>query len=226
MMEYWQGQKIRIQDELEPKVPEDRKAIQLSFSFWKAEAKKLLSILLPFLQSGAENGVSVQQMANADIGLDWTLAHTDAANWARVYCGELVKNVTNTTQKRVAAQVANWFEQEGRTFPDLVNAIAQDPAFNEVRARLIATTEATRAHVKGELMAAQHMERAGFYEYKKRWDTANDDIVCAICGPLGESDPVDGVRGLFTTINGDQIEGPPAHPGCRCGVSMIPVVTE
>ena len=226
MLAYWQGQKIRIQDELEPKIPEDRKAIvQLTLGFWKEEAKKLLSILLPFLQSGAENGVSVQQAANTGIGLDWTLVNTDAANWARVYCGELVTKVTDTTRKRVGAQVANWYEMQDRTFPDLVNAIANDPAFNQARARLIATTEATRAHVEGELMAAGHMEDAGFYEYLKRWDTANDDRVCQICGPMHGVE-VKGVRAMFDLPNGDQKEGPPAHPGCRCGVSMIPVVPE
>ncbi|NIV32438.1 MAG: hypothetical protein GWN58_24250 [Anaerolineae bacterium] len=225
MLDYWQGQKIRIEQELEPQIPEGRKAVQLSFAFWKEEAKKLLGVLLTSIQQGAENGIAVQQRAiDAEgLSLDWTLVNTDAANWARVYAGELVKKVTDTTKKRVGAQVANWYEQADRTFPELVQMIAEDPAFNRARARLIAMTESTRAHVEGELMAAGHMEDAGFYEYVKRWGTARDDKVCAICGPM-DNTKVMGVRGLFKLPNGDKKEGPPAHPGCRCGVSMIPRV--
>jgi len=223
MLQYWEGQKRRIIDALEERVPDDRKGVQLTMPFWRQEAKNLLAILLPLIQRGAENGVTAHEVAftqATNISLDWTLAHTDAADWARRYCGELVKGVEDTTSRRVAAQVSNWIETQDRTFPDLVSAIAKDPAFNEKRARLIAATESTRAHAEGEMTAAETAEAEGYVEYIKRWDTARDDRVCEICGPLDNQEVI-GARATFDTLVGP-LEGPPAHPNCRCGLGMIP----
>ena len=66
MLDYWQGQLQRIQAELTPKMPDDRKAIQLSLGFWRDEAKRLLKILLPHIQMGAEGGVTVHQATVAE----------------------------------------------------------------------------------------------------------------------------------------------------------------
>jgi hypothetical protein len=42
------------------------------------------------------------------------------------------------------------------------------------------------------------------------WNTANDDLVCAICGPLNQQE-----RPLDEPFDGG-IERPAAHPRCRC----------
>ena len=221
---YWQDQKIRIQRALEPRIPEDRKGgIQLPLPFWAGEERSLLSILLPFLQRGAEAGVAIQQgiVESMGIGIDWTLPFTEAADWARKYGGKLVRGVTRTTRDKVGVDVANWLEIPGSTLEDLTRTL-MDPSnytFSRQRAKLIAITETTAAYARGEMTAARELEKAGYFEYEKVWQTNNDDIVCDICRPL-HNFTIQGVRGLFP--NGTQ--GPPAHPGCRCWVNTVPRV--
>lgn len=223
MVDYWQGQLQRIQVELTPKVPEDRKAIQLSLGFWRDEAKRLLKILLPHIQMGAEGGVTVHQAAVAEmsIGVDWTLPFTEAADWARKYCGELVTKVTDTTRRRIGTQVANWIETE-HTLPDLWKQLAEDHAFSRSRAKLIGTTEATRAYAEGELTAARQLEKESVFEYIKMWESIPDDNRCEICENL-QAATVKGIKTPFQSMVGP-LQGPPAHPGCRCAVTTRPMV--
>ena len=223
---YWQGQRIRVQEALEPRIPDDRKGIQLPLPFWNNEEKSLLSILLPFLQKGAEGGVSVQQgiVESLGIGIDWTLPFTRAADWARKYGGKLVRGVTRTTRDRIGVQVANWIEQPDKTIDDLWRSIMDDHAFSRARARLIAITETTAAYSRGEIVAAQQLEKEGYFEYEKVWQTANDDRVCPICEPLHNMVVV-GTRGKFDSVAGT-LTSPPAHPGCRCWINTIPRVPD
>ena len=252
LIQYWQGQKQRIQKELEPRIPDDRKqlavlwqdykargglvrpeaqmdeelkaVVQLSLPFWEDEQALLLSILLPLIQQGAEGGVHLQaaMMEALNINYDWTLAHTQAARWARQYTNRLIKDITETTAQRVQEQVANWIESREHTLPDLWNALMEDPAFDARRAQLIAATESTRAYAEGDRVAAKQMEKEGWFTYEKEWQTARDDRVCVICEPM-QSEKVQGVDGVFNTAAGELL-GPPAHPACRCWHNMIPKV--
>ena len=74
-------------------------------------------------------------------------------------------------------------------------------------------------NARGEMTAAWTLEKEGYFDYEKEWQTANDDIVCGICEPL-HGTRVRGTKANFP--NGTK--GPPAHPGCRCWVNMIPQV--
>ena len=223
---FCQGQRGRVQQALEPKIPESRKAISLSDRFWTSEEERLLSILLPLLQEGAEGGVAVHQaiVERMGIGIDWTQPNTEAAKWARKYGGKLITQVTETTRNRVNVAVGNWLDTPGSNLGQLWAQIAKDPAFDARRAKLIAITETTNAYAQGELTAAREIEKAGYFEYEKQWETNNDDIVCEICRPLqyDGTNAVQGVRGLFP--NGTQ--APPAHPGCRCWVNTVPRVPQ
>jgi len=224
LIAYWQGELQRIQEELEPQIPEDRKvAVQLSF--WTKEAKRLLAILLTFLDAGAIGGVE-GLAAEAGIDIDWTAAITDASRWARQHAAQLVTKVTDTTKERIRIIVANWMETE-HTFPELWKQLVQDQAFSPYRAKLIAATETTKAYAEGKMIGAEQLEKEGWYAYQKVWQTANDDRVCPICAPLqyNGNNAANGVRGTFNTLAGE-LEGPPAHPGCRCWVNMIPRVPE
>jgi len=220
LMGFWYSEQQRLYAELEPQIPPDRKvAVQLAF--WSAEARHLLAILLPFLQRAAEKGV-LAQAAAAGIDLDWTAAMTEASKWAREHCAKLVKGITDTTRDRIRNIIANWMETE-HTFPQLWRQIMNDMAFSRYRARLIAATETTKAYAEGKMIGTEPMEAAGYFEYDKKWQTANDDIVCPICLPMNQK-TVRGVRTEFDISKIGPLQGPPAHPGCRCGLSMIPRV--
>jgi len=219
LLTYWQGQQRRIMDMLEPQIPESRK-VALQMSFWNDETKRLLAIILPLLQSGAEEAV-MAEAALAGIEVDWTAAITEASKWARQYAGELVDGITDTTKERIRSIVANWMETE-HTFPQLWRQLVADQGFSQRRAKLIAATETTKAYAEGKMIGVETIEKQGYFEYEKQWQTARDDNVCLICKPM-QGKTAKGVRGAFDTLAG-QLEGPPAHPGCRCWHNMIPKV--
>jgi rubredoxin len=70
---------------------------------------------------------------------------------------------------------------------------------------MIAVTETTRVFAEGNKLA---WDSTGVVSGSK-WQTANDDLVCPICGPLNEQ------------VTDDE---PPAHVNCRCW--KRPVVDE
>ena len=234
MIEYWQGQQERIIKRIEPKVPKDRKGISelpdlLNATFWDQEMRSLLQVLVPFIQQGAEAGVALHAAAIEPLGIavDWTMSYTEAADWARKYGGKLVRNVTRTTRDRVGVSVANWIDS-GESLPALTRRFMQeDYGFSRHRARLIAQTETTAAYSRGELTAARALEKQGYFEYEKQWETVRDSDVCQICEPL-QYDGTNAVKGVMTNFDTKVggIKGPPAHPGCRCWVNTVPVIVE
>lgn len=228
----------RVKAELEPRIPADRKAINIPMSFWREEASRLLSILLNFVNTGANGGVRRAQavVEEIGIGLDWTMPFTQAADWARRHCAELVSfdpdtpmSIINTTRERIRASVANWIETPDMGLPDLWKQLQEDHAFSRYRAELIAQTETTRAYAEGEMAGAKAMEEQGYIKYQKEWKTvalfgSGPGTVCPICEPLHNT-TVDGTDGEFDTAVG-MLLGPPAHPGCRCWINVIPSIPE
>ena len=77
------------------------------------------------------------------------------------------------------------------------------------RAEMIATTETTRAVVEGERAAVEQMTKETGIELVPIWLTANDEMVCPVCGPRHKKPITDGVF-------------PPLHPRCRCGAAYEP----
>lgn len=74
-----------------------------------------------------------------------------------------------------------------------------------MRARNIAETEATRAYAQAALRAYAASQVVTGFVFK----TANDEIVCDVCGPLA------GKR--FDLDDTEHV--PPLHPRCRCWAS-------
>lgn len=145
-----------------------------------------------------------------DFGIDWELANEDAERWAQQYGYALVNRLNNTTRRRLAAEIAEW-TQNSETINQLAARLSG--LFDARRARTIAVTEVTRAYAQGNQAA---WARSKVID-AKRWNTANDELVCPICGPL---------NGRIVPLSGtfDGIDNPPAHPNCRCWIT--PVVME
>lgn len=207
-------------------MPEARKATDLPDSFWELEVDELQNVLMPLMQEAAKQAVA-QIAAEAEAlgaGVDWTLVNTAAAKWAREYTAKLVKGITDTTNKAVAEAVAGWIETPGATLGDLIAQLDDLMAFDIQRAQTIAVTEVTRAYTQGNLATGREVEKLGFFTYRKKWNTNNDEIVqeCPICWPL-HNQTVDGIDAEFDTEAGP-LDGPPAHPRCRCWITMAPVV--
>lgn len=152
--------------------------------------------------------ISVKQFENIGLGFDWTLAHADARDWADRYVGELITRIDDTTRRHVQQAVSQWISN-GDPLRVLVSQLA--PTFGRNRAELIASTEVTNAYAEGTIRGYRV---AGYAETEPKqkpaahprcrcrialkinndgsanyvWLTANDELVCPICGGLNGSD--------------------------------------
>ena len=146
-------------------------------------------------------------------GAVWDLVNEDALEWARTYEYGLVKGISNTTVKILQQEVGDWIES-GEPLDVLVDRISATTVFGEVRADAIASTEVTRAFAQGHLIAWQQDSTVE----GKSWHTAQDEMVCPICGGLSGTSV--GIDDLFDTGEG-LVDSPPAHVRCRCWVRPV-----
>lgn len=175
------------------------------------------------------------------IGIDWTLVATYVLEWLDGYAFELIRDLDQTTQDALRGAIQRW-AQNGLPLSDLVDELVTLGIWSRERAELIASTEITRAYAQGQIRAWQ---QTGVVR-SMRWNTANDERVCPICGPLGgleigEDGAIPGsigqqlAGGIVTELGspflhpggngragrfeGRTYEAPPAHPRCRCWVT-------
>jgi hypothetical protein len=143
------------------------------------------------------------------VQFDLTQAHQQAAEWSRRYTFDLIKGLNDTTRTVLQDALSQFNATPGMTRAELEMLIS--PAFGEARAAIIASTEVTRASSQA-LNQCQEQLRAEGVEMSRRWLTAVDDLTCSICRPL---------NGLKEDQWANQFpDGPPAHPACRCSLSL------
>lgn len=192
-------------------------------SFWRMAGQELRLRLEPLLKDVYLNAAQ-QLLTEAPITIDWTLANRNAAMWAKQYSFQLVRNINSTTQQRLQDIFSGFFTDRGKTVGDLRKLIAAEVDDLRVRmrdgstrimtsaerAKLIATTEVTRASVEGEKAIIKEIESAGI-EMVAIWETQRDAKVCPICRPRQGKAQGDGWT-----------NPPPAHPGCFCNLRYEP----
>jgi len=181
-------------------------------AYWTAERAALTAALLPAIEAtvmaGAQAAVAELE-AIMGIGVDWALINEAALEWARTYTFDLVKGVTETSRNLLQTQLANWIEA-GESLPQMWKRL--DPIYGPVRAKMIGTTEVTRAFAQGNELAWRESRVIS----GKKWHSALDERVCPICGSLhGEVVPI-GQPFSDGSMN------PPSHVNCRCWI--LPVV--
>lgn len=167
------------------------------------------------LQDGVDLGVSVavDQLGRVGIGLDYTLPHVAAREWALRYTDELLVQMGATTRAGVGQAIARWVDN-GEPLQALISDL--QPFFGPRRAELIASTEVTRAYAQGSVEAY----RASGVVKEQEWRTANDEIVrqCPYCAPMhGRRAPL-GQAWQHPSFGPIEI---PAHPRCRCWVTGV-----
>jgi SPP1 gp7 family putative phage head morphogenesis protein len=170
--------------------------------FWDEVATTLLEIYF----SGVDGGVDALPPA-VRVLADFDHVNTKALEFAKQYRYTLIKGITNTTRTQVQTAVSNWI-QSGAPLDALEATLER--TFGGVRAQMIAQTESTRVFAQANRDA---FESTGLVD-QVVWQTAVDDLVCPICGPL---------HGTHIGI-GDIDALPPQHINCRCYV--LPVVSE
>lgn len=89
------------------------------------------------------------------------------------------------------------------------------------RSRTIARTERMRAHNQARLLSYQQAIESGLASSehsRKEWQTGPFDV-CPIC--VSTAGQKVKVNEQFTLPNGAQVDCPPAHPNCRCNMTMV-----
>jgi len=165
---------------------------------------ELKATLGPELAQAVYEGVVYYATTTVAI-FDPAVVNTRALDWARNHVSDLAAQLDDTNRKAVQAAVSKFIETPGMTRQDLVNLL--EPSFGAYRAEMIATTEVTYAYSASSGIYVDTLREAGI-EAHRRWLTAEDEMVCPICGEL----------------NGKPEEEwdtePPAHVNCRCGIGI------
>lgn len=139
--------------------------------------------------------------------------------WVEEHALETVEGISKTTREAIRRLLEQEFEGEFDVH-DLADQI-EDLIGDESRAENIARTETMRASNQGQLEAWDQATEAGVLtgDEKKEWIVTPDDRLCPICEPMeGELAPLDGTF----DVDGTRVDGPPAHPRCRCTVGLRP----
>lgn len=196
--------------------------MMLDAEFWEHEIEEMYQILFPTLSTAAAEGVAEgAAYLGGTVGISWDLANGAAYEWARTYGYDLVKGINERTAAMIAEKTSAWIES-GEPLESLIDGLS--PFYGSWRAEMIAVTEATRAFSAGNQLAwAQSGVVQGL-----AWMTAEDELVCPICEPLGAADPYPFDAGVIlegrepdTAIESSY--APPAHVACRCFLRPIVV---
>jgi len=175
--------------------------------FWDEIGAEGAAMLRPFMSRNALDAAE-RLLDTITVGVDWALVNEAAVNWARQYTFELVTGINGTTRQSLQKLIPGYFE-EAMTQGELRERLGN--LYSPVRAEMIAVTEVTRAAVEGERMTVAELEKYGI-QMIEVWQTYNDDVVCAICGPRHGKKEGDGWT---------KSDGPPAHPRCRCWTNHV-----
>lgn len=178
--------------------------------------KALIEQLGSIAIQGASDAADVLNLSAADYEAMLSVAHERAAEWAEEYVGEFITGINDTTRQGVRDAVAGNI-RDGGTMDELADDLMESHWFSEPRADAIARTETCRAQIQG---TQQLYGEAGIEQ--KEWLMA-DTEPCPICEELnGQRVALDGE---FTSEDlPEGIDGPPAHPNCRCDI--LPVLPE
>jgi len=206
-------QKAKVQQQLEIYHP-DRKALS-TLEDIELTDEEALAELIAEIVADTRDGVRLFG-ENSTITLDYTLTNIEAAEWARKYSYELVKNIDKLTVEALQQALTAFVETPGMTIGQVMDLLP----FDEERALRVATTEITRTYAQGQQMAGDQLkEEYPDVKVKKRWFTNNDDRVCDLCGPLNDVE-VEIDEDFYEPEDKYQDGNPPRHVGCRCWTSQ------
>ncbi len=205
-----------------------KEAVDLEID-WDAERMEMAASLCRALDEIVGEAMQAVRgrYTGMNISVSWEVWDRAAAELAQKYQYDLITDLTNSTREQLGRAIAEWIER-GDEFPALVADVRRIIPPGPVRgvrdrAQVIAATEVTRIYA---LSRVAGMQAAGLT--KMHWRTAEDELVCPICGPLGEANEGRGAEGSVTERrfvhpeNGNVYGPPPAHPNCRCWIVESP----
>ena len=171
---------------------------------WKQMAAEVEPVLMDIYLGQAQ-----AFMGTISIGVDWDMVNKGAAEYARKYGYDLVREIFQKTEQGVTdilralqTEIPNFYE-EGMNLGQLEARLGR--WFSPVRAEMIAITETTRAATEAERVVVDLIAQETGVGLIPIWQTENDKIVCDICDEKHNQPITDG-------------EYPPLHVRCRCWV--------
>lgn len=195
----------------------------LDFSEWEDVVTDLSKWLVVVSKDGARESFAQLEVDTGGAALDQ--ANERAVAWADARAaelvgkkwvdGELVDNpraqwaITESTREFIRADVALAMS-EGWSNDRIADVLAENYAFSDTRAEMVARTETARADIEGSLIAYREIGVVG-----KQW-AVGSETDCDIC----EANADAGVLDLDDEFP-DGTQGPPGHPNCVC--DLIPV---
>lgn len=176
-----------------------------------------LALMNAAKRKGVKGLTGLMTLAKKPSPFKFNATDPNAIAQAKAHAADLVSRVTKVTREAIRDAVEEAFEKQ-RTVKELAETL-EDIVGDEDRAEAIARTEVMRASNAGHQAAWQQALGEGLLDdgTKQVWVTTPDDRLCPICeGMEGETAPLGGTF----TVDGEEIDGPPAHPNCRCVVAL------
>lgn len=138
----------------------------------------------------------------------------EAQKWISDHAGDLINGISDTTRADIRALVAQAFEGDFDV-DELADQIG-DAIGDDDRAETIARTETMTASNEGQREAWGQAVDDGLLTGNETrvWIVTDDDRLCDECDALDGAEAE--LDGNFTSDTGDEYDGAPAHPNCRC----------
>lgn len=160
------------------------------------------------------------------------LATVTASPSAKQFAETLGSNLNGLTTRYERAvmnrvsSLADDFAARGITGTKALEAMRKEgdrysQRLRRARSRTIARTERMRAHNQARLLSYQQAVDSGLASAEhslKEWQTGPFDV-CPIC--VSTAGQKIKVNEQFTLPSGQKVDCPPAHPNCRCTMTMI-----
>lgn len=145
------------------------------------------------------------------------ITNPNAVAWVQQHAAETISGISEDTRSQIREVIEEAFSEQFDV-DDLADEIG-DIIGDDARAEVIARTEVQRASNQGQLEAWDQATEEGLLTgtETKEWIVTPDDRLCPICEPLDGKNV--GLNENFD-VDGDSIDGPPAHPNCRCTLGL------
>lgn len=153
-------------------------------------------------------------------GFEFDATNPQAVEWIKQHAADTIDSISETTRQAIRDAVEAAFEDQfdvdqlAGEIEDVLGDGSGD------RAEEIARTETMRASNEGQQALWDQAVDDGLLTGTEEqvWIVTPDDRLCPICEPLeDERAPLDGTF----TVDGEEIDGPPAHPNCRCVLGLV-----
>lgn len=151
-------------------------------------------------------------------------ANPKAVAWAKRYAAKLIKDISKTTRRNIR-EIVTTSLREGRDVRETADLIF-DEIEDKTRSRVIARTEVMRAANEGQRLLWEEAVDEGLIseDAERIWLFAElpqkNGELCPICESM--ADQRAGFDEVFTDLDGEEYDQPPAHPSCRCSLGLAP----